>query len=115
MLLLCRKSLLRGRFVCVRSAAPFTTSSKGTSSTTPPQSCDEQDDTVAGRVVNPEEDKQHFAPQGQGQDPADPGPTLLKPGVVGDNPEHEHVGFVEDKITGEKLRDTDVLADRRSG
>ncbi len=114
MLLLCRKSL-RGRIAIVRSAAPFATSSTGTSSTTPPQSCDKQDDAVAGRVVDPEEDKQHYAPQGQGQDPADPGPSLLKPGVVGDNPEHERVTFVEDKITGEKLRDTDVLADRRSG
>ena len=78
-------------------------------------SCDHQDDKVAGRVVDPERDRLHYMPEGMGHDPADQG-KWLQPGEDG----HDHgketarMPIVEDKITGEKLRDTDVLIDRRS-
>lgn len=86
--------------------------------------CDKEEAVAAGRIVTPELDKQSYAPEGMGMDPAEQG-SFLKPGDSGGGEEHwearkkgkkkQTVPLVEDKITGEKLRDTDVLADRKSG
>lgn len=74
-----------------------------TTSTIPtplPQSCDRKDDTVAGRVITPDQDKQHYMPEGMGQDLADQGPSWLKQGETGYKSEKERIPFVEDKLTG---------------
>lgn len=89
--------------------------------------CDKEDTTttqtvVAGRVVTPELDKQGYTPEGIGLDPAEQG-GHLKPGDSAGGEEywaepekpHKQAPLVEDKLTGEKLRDTDVLTDRKSG
>lgn len=85
--------------------------------------CDKQESVAAGRVVTPELDKRDFAPEGTGMDPADEGP-FLKPGDSGGGEEYwegckkgekEMAPLVKDKITGERLRDTDVIVDRKSG
>ena len=68
-----------------------------------PQSCDCQDDTVAGRMITPDQDKQHYIPEGMGQDSADQGPSWLKPGETGYESKKERNPFVEDKLTGEKV------------
>jgi hypothetical protein len=68
-----------------------------------PQSCDRKDDIVAGRVITPDQDKQHYMPEGMGQDPADQGPSWLKPGETGYESKKERIPFVEDKLTGEKV------------
>lgn len=93
------------------------------------QCCDKEGDkkqtVAAGRVVTPELDKQTYAPEGMGQDPAEQG-GHLKPGDSAGGEEYwadkEKEGssrktapLVEDKITGEKLRDTEVLTDRKAG
>jgi hypothetical protein len=78
--------------------------------------CDDKKESVAaGRIVTPEWDKQGYAPEGMGMDPADATQgTWLKPGVE-ESEQTKGQALVEDKITGEKLRDTDVLVDRKSG
>lgn len=94
--------LYRARGLPRRALATGTTTDTTTDST-PPQSCDQKDDTVAGRVVTPEQDKQHYMPEGMGQDPADQGPSWLKPGEIGYESKEERIPFVQDKLTGEKV------------
>lgn len=98
--MLLRLALGLGRVLPRRT---LTATTGGTTPTPPQQSCDQKDDTVAGRVVTPEQDKQHYMPEGMGQDPTDEGPSWLKPGETGYESKEERIPFVEDKLTGEKV------------
>ena len=102
--MLLRRALGLGRARGVLPSRVLTASTgtpTDTTPTPPPQSCDQKDDTVAGRVVTPEQDKQHYMPERMGQDPADQGPSWLKPGETGYESKEERIPFVEDKLTGE--------------
>ncbi len=122
---------------CVR---PFTGVSRATKEGDPGETalgqevcCDKEKDkkgtVAAGRVITPELDKQEYAPEGMGMDPAEQG-AWFKPGdsaggeelwggekgkKKNERDEDKKAGLVEDKITGETLRDADVLVDRKSG
>jgi len=102
--MLLRRALGLGRVLPRRAlTASSTGTTTDTTPTPPPQSCDQKDDTVEGRAVTPEQDKQHYMPEGMGQDPADQGPSWLKPGESGYESKEERIPFVEDKLTGEKV------------
>lgn len=78
---------------------------------------------AAGRIVTPETDKQTYAPEGPGHDPADQGAWLKEGDDAGAEkfwekqekkaPDQQHK-CVKDKVTGELLFDSEVLVDRKS-
>lgn len=113
----CKRALGRSRSITPRvtitNSFTTTTADETKASARP---CDDKK-TAAGRIVTPELDQQFYPPEGMGHDPAEQG-TWLKPGETagGDDAiEKKKPAMVHDKLTGEKLLDTEALLDRRSG